>query len=120
MYDIQFESGTNLIHIALRGFWSVETVSEYYDAKNIAIDKVIASGCSINNVRILFDIREWDTQSREVGEMILALDDRGVKGAVIAQKAMLPRKQSERLAGSNYQFFATQEAALTWLNSDHS
>ncbi len=118
MFDIKIDSG--FIHIALRGFWSAETVPAYYNAKNTAIDQVVATGTPINDVKILFDIREWETQARNVTEMIDALDDRGIKAAVIAQSAMLPRKQSERLAGDNYQFFGTKEEAIAWLKSDHS
>ncbi len=120
MFDIKIDSDSNYIHIALRGFWSAETVPKYYHAKNAAIDKVIASGYSPHDVKILFDIREWETQSRTVSNMIQDLEDRGVKGAVIAQAAMLPRKQSERLAGSNYQFFGTKEEAMAWLNNNPS
>lgn len=119
-FEIRSDINEHYIYIALRGFWSVETVAEYYRAKNAAIDKYIAAGYSIENIKILFDISQWDTQSRKVSEMIDALDDRDVKAAVIAQSAMLPRKQSQRLAGKNYQFFSDKEEALAWLNNDHS
>lgn len=120
MFDINIDTSNGCIHIAMRGFWTTDTVPQYFKAKDAAMDKMIASGCAERDVKILFDIREWETQAREVTEMIDAVEDNGVRGAVIAQSAMLPRKQSQRLAGDNYQFFATKEEALKWLLNDQS
>ena len=119
-FDVVIEPQRNLIRIAMRGHWDVETVRSYKEAVLAAVGKMRMAGCSPGEVVALVDIRDAGAQSQDV---IAAYKD-DLQGPDLVPRRLatlvtsaLFKMQVERIAIPNQRYFADEADALDWLLS---
>lgn len=116
-FEIRPDPHNKTIYIVMRGFWSLDDVSDYFDQKNAAIQKMQSSGIAQSHIKIMIDLSDWNTQTKAVADLIDKNSSLAVKTAVVLQKSMLSNRQSRRIASEGYQFFESQSDALAWLDA---
>lgn len=118
-YKFDVDHDNAVIKIFMRGFWPMDTVKPYFDAKQKAIDDLLAPGTPREALKILIDVSEWEVQHKEVAEYIAIFDHKpdGIKTAVVNRGDALHKMQSKRIATKGYQFFPNKEDAIIWLES---
>ena len=117
-YQFLINYENSRIEIAMIGFWTMEIMDSYVKAKKQALDDIRVTGKSRDDITILFDISEWQLQSKEVAER-LAMYDGGndaFKTAVVTRSDTLHKMQSKRIATQDYWFFSNKAEAEKWLD----
>lgn len=115
-FEVRADIYNKIIYIIMRGFWSLDDVSAYFDQKNDAIQKMKNSGIAQDHIKIMIDLSDWSTQTKAVADLIDKNSSLAVKTAVVLQKSMLSNRQSRRIASEGYQFFENKADAMAWLN----
>ena len=63
---IATEPDQNMLHVALRGFWTEETMDRYDRALRDAGAAMMAAGCPLPEILCLVDARETSTQTQDL------------------------------------------------------
>ena len=119
-YSINVDPSRHLVDIAVRGLWTVETVSRYRTDIAQVIGTLRAHGCAVGQHLTLIDITGFIVQVKEVAagfERLAA--DRGIASRRIAVIGAAPllRMQTRRVA-PDYGLFTDRAAAMEWLFAD--
>ncbi len=117
-FEIKSDTHNKIIHIVMRGFWTIETAQSYFLEKNKALDDMLVIGKTIDTIKVLIDTTEWEVQPRGVAELIDNAENKPVKTAVVNRSEILQRKQAQRIASDGYQFFLSKDEAMAWLLKD--
>lgn len=122
-YVIRVDVQRRLVTLKLLGFWTVETYDEYTRALKTLAVKGKAAGRSLEEYRVLVDLREHGLQSKEVAACIeQGLADGATRRhphAVLVSPSALHKAQAQRIGAHIAPGFFTDEAvAMQWLMAD--
>ncbi|MEL7447393.1 MAG: STAS/SEC14 domain-containing protein [Pseudomonadota bacterium] len=105
------------VHSVAGGFWSVETITEYFDAVNEAALPLVKAR---KPIYALVDFSDFVTQDRATGEAIrdhlLLSQQFGLKRIAIVAGSALVKLQYRRLSqGLEVEYFEDKNEAANWL-----
>ncbi|PCG09396.1 hypothetical protein COA17_05750 [Sphingomonas ginsenosidimutans] len=119
-YSINVDPSRHLVDIAVRGLWTVETVSRYRTDIAQVIGTLRAHGCAVGQHLTLLDITGFIVQVQEVTALLAGMaaePEFATRCAAIVVEAPLLRMQARRVL-PHYGVFAERGPALEWLLSD--
>ncbi len=116
-FEIEINNQNAMILIKLHGFWSVDEVARYFQAKEEASQSLIDSGISQDMIKMLIDGSDWDIQNSEVAKHMLQTNSLKVKTAAISNDQAIASQQAKRVASEWFQFFKNKRDAIHWLNN---
>ena len=119
-FSIATDPDQKMLHIALRGFWTEETMDRYDRALRDAGAAMLAAGCPLPEILCLVDAREMSTQTQGLIAQYQArfgAPDRQAKRIATVTSSALMKLQAQRLAFPNQRIFENEQEAISWLLS---
>lgn len=116
-FSITFDPASQIMSIALRGYWNTEEQVAYERELNRAIAMLPAEGCESGKQLMLVDITQHAVQSASALEMFARLTSdpiiSGRRQALILSSALV--KMQVKRAAPTYRVFEDRAAGLAWL-----
>ncbi|MEL6531199.1 MAG: hypothetical protein AAGK01_05920 [Pseudomonadota bacterium] len=116
-YTVALDEARSEFHSSIGGFWSTDSIQEYFDAVNEATMPLLKARSPIY---ALVDFSDFVPQDRATGDAIrdhLHMSKKyGLKRLAILGASPLTTMQYKRLSdGINVEFFDSKIDAITWL-----
>lgn len=117
-FTISEDPARCLLEVALRGHWDTAMIADYKVAVVAAGGRLLASGCTLDAMRVRVDLRDYGVQSQDTVNAYLAkfADPRFQAGrlAIVVGSALL-KLQMRRMDLPGQQLFGDPGQALAWL-----
>ena len=117
-FTVEAEPSRKLLRIALRGFWTEETIERYDRALRDAAGTMAAVGCPLAEILCLVDARDLSTQTQQLiadYRTRFSASERQPKRIATVTSSALMKLQAQRLAFPNQRIFDNEQEAVDWL-----